>query len=180
MSTLRFLSSIEANFSSFVTTPCLNKNNNNKFFELGFHILIGNFDSGRQVLLEDIEKQMPGQISLGKPSRFAFGGMFVPTTQQAGVQGGTSHTFLLSIYLSCDDSRAVEICIDRAHVRSAGGCHERRERSEREQLHRPHASYWSWSWSSLFKHHLHERDNTSFADPAGCSSYGAPHATCKE
>ena len=38
---------------------------------------------------------------------------------------------------------------------------------------------WSWSWSPLFNHHLHERDNTSFADPAGCSSCGAPHATCK-
>ena len=29
-------------------------------------------------------------------------------------------------------------------------------------------------------YHLHERDNTSFADPAGCSSYGARHATCKD
>ena len=35
-------------------------------------------------------------------------------------------------------------------------------------------------WSSLLNHHLHERDNTSFADPAGCSSYGARHATCKD
>jgi hypothetical protein len=35
-------------------------------------------------------------------------------------------------------------------------------------------------WSSLLNHHLHERDNTSFADPAGCSSYGALHATCKD
>ena len=24
-----------------------------------------------------------------------------------------------------------------------------------------------WSWSPLFKHHLHERDNTSFADRYG-------------
>ena len=35
-------------------------------------------------------------------------------------------------------------------------------------------------WSSLLNHHLHQRDNTSFADPAGCSSYGALHATCKD
>ena len=35
-------------------------------------------------------------------------------------------------------------------------------------------------WSSLLNHHLHERDHTSFADPAGCSSYGARHATCKD
>ena len=31
-------------------------------------------------------------------------------------------------------------------------------------------------WSSLLNHHLHERDNTSFADPAGCSADGALHA----
>ena len=34
-------------------------------------------------------------------------------------------------------------------------------------------------WSILLNHHLHERDNTSCADPADCSSYGAPHATCR-
>ena len=33
--------------------------------------------------------------------------------------------------------------------------------------------------SFLFNHHLHQSDHVSFADPAGCSSYGAPHATCK-
>ena len=27
----------------------------------------------------------------------------------------------------------------------------------------------------LFNHHLHQSDHVSFADPAGCSSYGAPH-----
>ena len=33
---------------------------------------------------------------------------------------------------------------------------------------------------SLFNHHLHQRHKNSFADPAGCSSYGALHATCKD
>ena len=32
----------------------------------------------------------------------------------------------------------------------------------------------------LFNHHLHQSDHVSFADPAGCSSYRAPHATCKD
>jgi hypothetical protein len=35
-------------------------------------------------------------------------------------------------------------------------------------------------WSSLLNHHLHQRHQNSFADLAGCSSYGARHATCKE
>ena len=39
---------------------------------------------------------------------------------------------------------------------------------------------WSWSWSPLFKHHLHRRHGSTFADPAGCSAYGALHATCKD
>ena len=34
-------------------------------------------------------------------------------------------------------------------------------------------------WSSLFNHHLHRGLEPAFADPAGCSSYGARHATCK-
>ena len=35
-------------------------------------------------------------------------------------------------------------------------------------------------WSSLLNHHLHRRHESTFADPAGCSSYGARHATCKD
>jgi hypothetical protein len=35
-------------------------------------------------------------------------------------------------------------------------------------------------WSNLLIHHLHQRHQNSFADPAGCSSYGALHATCKD
>ena len=38
---------------------------------------------------------------------------------------------------------------------------------------------WSWSWIPLFNHHLHQSDHVSFSDPAGCSSYGARHATCR-
>ena len=34
-------------------------------------------------------------------------------------------------------------------------------------------------WSSLLNHHLHRGLEPAFADPAGCSSYGARHATCK-
>ena len=33
-------------------------------------------------------------------------------------------------------------------------------------------------WSSLLNHHLHRGHEPAFADPAGCSSYGARHATC--
>jgi hypothetical protein len=35
-------------------------------------------------------------------------------------------------------------------------------------------------WSSLLNHHLHRGHQSTFADPAGCSSYGARHATCKD
>ena len=32
----------------------------------------------------------------------------------------------------------------------------------------------------LFNHHLHRGHGSAFADPAGCSSYGARHATCTD
>ena len=35
-------------------------------------------------------------------------------------------------------------------------------------------------WSVLLIHHLHWRHESTFADPAGCSSYGARHATCTD
>ena len=35
-------------------------------------------------------------------------------------------------------------------------------------------------WSILFNHHLHWGHEPAVADPAGCSSYGARHATCTD